>query len=309
MKSVVEAKGLVKKYDDRLVIDRVEIEIQQGECFGILGPNGAGKSTLMRMMYCSSTVTEGELYVLGLNVKKDSRQIKSRIGVIPQDDGLDVDFTVKENLQMFSKYYRMPPTISQKRVEELLRLVRLDDRKDEDVQNLSGGMRRRLAIARGMINQPELLFLDEPTSGLDPQARLWIWDFLRQIKSDLGSVILTTHYMEEAEHLCDRIAIMDHGKILAIGSPKSLIENQIGKEVVDFDCTKSDLFYYTNRLKEKNYHYNVIRNTVTVYLPETNEGKKVIDFISSPKMTLRKPTLNDVFLKIAGHELREDINL
>lgn len=307
-RSVIEAKGLVKKFDEKAVVNKIELEIYRGECFGILGPNGAGKSSLLKMMYCSSKVTAGELYVLGLNVKKNFREIKGRIGVIPQDDGLDTDFSVIENLEVFARYFELSPVISQKRINDLLKMVRLDERKNDSIDQLSGGMRRRLAIARGMVNNPELIFMDEPTSGLDPQARLWIWDFLKKIKSEMGTVVLTTHYMEEAEHLCDRIAIMDHGQILAIGSPKVLVENQIGREVVDFECSQSDLFYYTNRLKEKNYHYNVIRNTVSVYLPQSNEGKKVLDFVSSQRVTVRKPTLNDVFLKIAGHELREDIH-
>ncbi|GIL17509.1 MAG: ABC transporter [Oligoflexia bacterium] len=306
MKTVVEAKGLVKQFADKLVVEGINLEIHRGECFGILGPNGAGKTTTMKMMYCSSLVSSGELYVLGLNVKKNHREIKARIGVIPQEDGLDVDFTAKENLLIYSSYYNIDKQVAARRVDELLRLVRLEEDKDKFIHELSGGMRRRLAIARGMINQPELLFLDEPTAGLDPQARVWIWEFLRKIKAEMGTLIITTHYMEEAEQLCDRIALMDHGKVLSVGTPKELIAKYIGKEVVEFECSQKDLNYYLNRLRELGYKYQVIGRMVNIYILPEQEGKKVFDLISSPRMTIRRPTLNDVFLSLAGQYLHEE---
>lgn len=306
MKTVIEAKGLVKQFNDRIVVGGVDLEVRRGECFGILGPNGAGKTTTMKMMYCSSLVSSGELYVLGLNVKKNHRQIKSRIGVIPQDDGLDVEFTVKENLLLYSSYFNIDRQVSHRRVDELLRLVRLEDDKDKFISELSGGMRRRLAIARGMINHPELLFLDEPTAGLDPQARVWIWEFLRKIKAEMGTLVITTHYMEEAEELCDRIALMDQGKVLSVGTPKELIEKYIGKEVVEFECAQKDLNYYLNRLKELNFQYQVIGRMVNVYVKQDQDGKKAFEIVSSPRMTIRRPTLNDVFLSLAGQYLHEE---
>ncbi|MNJ93501.1 Daunorubicin/doxorubicin resistance ATP-binding protein DrrA [compost metagenome] len=304
--TAIEIKDLTKQYDDKIVVDGISLEIQKGECFGLLGPNGAGKTTTMKMMYCSVLVTSGELYVLGLNVKKNFREIKSRIGVVPQEDGLDPDFTVLENLIVYSNYHNIPPKEAELRAQALLRLMKLEEYQDRSVETLSGGMRRRLAIARGLINSPELIFLDEPTTGLDPQARIWIWDFFKHLKSEKSTLILTTHYMEEAEQMCDRVAIIDQGKILTIGKPKDLIRELIGKEVVEFDTNPVDLNYYLGRLREAGYSYQVIKNTVSVLVKENQEGRKVVDLIASDKIFIRKPTLNDVFLKLAGHQLRDE---
>lgn len=304
--TAIEIKDLTKQYDDKVVVDGISLEIQKGECFGLLGPNGAGKTTTMKMMYCSVLVTSGELYVLGLNVKKNYREIKSRIGVVPQDDGLDPDFTVLENLIVYSNYFNIPKKEAELRAQALLRLMKLEEYQDRSVETLSGGMRRRLAIARGLINSPELIFLDEPTTGLDPQARIWIWDFFKYLKSEKNTLVLTTHYMEEAEQMCDRVAIIDQGKILTIGKPKDLIRELIGKEVVEFDTNPVDLNYYLGRLREAGFAYQVIKNTVSVLVKENQEGRKVVDLIASDKIFIRKPTLNDVFLKLAGHQLRDE---
>lgn len=304
--TVVEIKELVKKYEDRAVVNGINLEIYKGECFGLLGPNGAGKSTMMKMMYCSALVTSGELYILGLNVKKNFREIKGRIGVVPQEDGLDPDLTVQENLLVYANFHQINKTTAAERTLALLRMMKLDEYADHQVDTLSGGMKRRLAIARGLINHPELLFLDEPTVGLDPQARMWIWDFFKQLKIQGRSVVLTTHYMEEADAICDRIAILDEGKILAIGKPKELIEEHIGKEVVEFETSPVDLNYYLGRLKSAGYLYQVIKSTVHVLIRGDQDGRKAMELFASNKIVLRKPTLNDVFLRIAGHELRED---
>lgn len=305
-KTVVEAKGLTKKYEDRTVVNGVQFEVYQGECFGILGPNGAGKTTMMKMMYGMNLITAGDLYVLGLNIKQSPRQVKSRIGVIPQEDGLDTDFTVLENLLLYASFHGLDKVVATHRAEDLLRVMRLDEYASKPVETLSGGMRRRLAIARGMINQPELLFLDEPTSGLDPQARIWIWNFLHKIKEDMGTVVMTTHYMEEAEQICDRVAIMDKGRILAIGKPKDLVNEFIGAQVVEFDVKDSDLNYYLNRLSTNGFQYQVIRNQVNVHLTEEQQAKDVLNIVSGRKVTMRVPTLSDVFLKLAGHDLRDE---
>ncbi len=302
----IEIKDVTKKYDDKIAVDGISLEIQKGECFGILGPNGAGKSTTMKMMYCSALVTSGELYVLGLNVKKNYREIKSRIGVVPQDDGLDPDFTVLENLLVYASYNNIIKSDAELRAQALLRLMKLEEYQDRSVETLSGGMRRRLAIARGLINSPEIIFMDEPTTGLDPQARVWIWDFFKNLKSEKSTLILTTHYMEEAEQMCDRVAIIDGGKILTVGKPKDLIRELIGKEVVEFDTNPVDLNYYLGRLRAEGYSYQVIKNTVSVLVKEHQEGRKVVDLIASDKIYIRKPTLNDVFLKLAGHQLRDE---
>lgn len=305
-KIAVELKDLTKKYDENLVVDGINLEIPKGECFGLLGPNGAGKSTTMKMMYCSVLVSSGELYVLGLNVKKNFREIKNRIGVVPQEDGLDPDFSVLENLLVYASYHEIPKTMASGKAQSLLRSMRLEEYSERSVETLSGGMKRRLAIARGLMNSPEVLFLDEPTTGLDPQARLWIWDFIRNLKNEKSTVILTTHYMEEAERLCDRVAIMDHGRILAIGKPSDLILEHIGIEVVEFETNPVDLNYYVGRLREGGYSYQVIQDTVMILINPTQEGRKAIELIASDKILIRKPTLNDVFLKLAGHQLRDE---
>lgn len=302
----IEIKDLTKKYDDKIVVDRLNLEIFKGECFGLLGPNGAGKSTTMKMMYCSALLTSGELYVLGLNVKKNYREIKSRIGVVPQEDGLDPDFTVLENLLVYSSYHNIPKSEANLRAQALLRLMKLEEYQDRSVETLSGGMKRRLAIARGLINSPEVVFMDEPTTGLDPQARLWIWDFFRHLKSENSTLVLTTHYMEEAEQMCDRVAIIDQGKVLSVGKPQDLIKEFIGKEVVEFSTNPVDLNYYLGRLRAEGFAYQVIKDTVSVLVKENQEGRRVIDLIASDKIYIRKPTLNDVFLKLAGHQLRDE---
>ncbi|MBO9668614.1 MAG: ABC transporter ATP-binding protein [Bdellovibrio sp.] len=302
----IEIKDLTKKYDDKVAVDGIDLEIYKGECFGLLGPNGAGKTTAMKMMYCSALVTSGELYVLGLNVKKNFREIKSRIGVVPQEDGLDPDFTVLENLLVYASFHNLPAAEADLRAQALLRLMKLEEYQDRSVETLSGGMKRRLAIARGLINSPEVIFLDEPTTGLDPQARLWIWDFFKHLKSEKSTLVLTTHYMEEAEQMCDRVAIIDDGKILTIGKPRDLIRELIGKEVVEFDTNPVDLNYYLGRLRAEGFAYQVIKDTVSVLVKENQEGRRVVDLIASDKIFIRKPTLNDVFLKLAGHQLRDE---
>ncbi len=302
---VIEAKGLVKKYDEKKVVDNIHFLIKKGECFGVLGPNGAGKTSTMKMMYCSAEITQGELFVAGYNVKNNSREIKARIGVVPQEDGLDPDFTVLDNLLVYSGYHGLKKHVAKEKSLELLRFVRLEEYADRHVETLSGGMKRRLVIARSLLNKPEVLFLDEPTTGLDPQARVWIWDFLSSLKKEGVTLVLTTHYMEEAEYLCDSLAIMDHGKILTTGTPKDLITNNIGNEVVEFEVKASDISYYTNRVHTAGYDYQAIKNRICVFVKEGQEGRQVMDLISSPSVTVRKPGLNDVFLKLAGYELRD----
>jgi lipooligosaccharide transport system ATP-binding protein len=303
----LEIKGLTKKYGDKVVVNGVSLQIMKGECFGILGPNGAGKSTLMKMLYGSVNPLEGDLYVLGLNSRKSILEVKSRIGVVPQEDGLDVEFTARENLLIYSRFYGIDTKIAQQRVEELLRLMRLEEVSDHYVQSLSGGMKRRLAIARGMINRPDLLFLDEPTTGLDPQARLWIWGFLKKIKADMGTVVVTTHYMEEAENICDRIAIMDQGIVLALGTPAQLVDRHVGIEVVEFESDTRHAQYDIDRIKNKGLDFQVIGTTVRIYVKSGSNGRDVLSLISSQEITIRRPNLNDVFLKLAGHDLREEI--
>jgi len=302
---IVEIKQVYKKFGELVAVNGVSLEIKKGECFGLLGPNGAGKSTLMKMMYGSILLSDGELYVLGLNVKKFADEIKTRIGVVPQDDGLDSDFSVSDNLRLCAEYNNIKKDTAEERIRTLLRLVRLEDQEAQPIEHLSGGMRRRLALARGLVNSPEVLFLDEPTTGLDPQARLWIWDFFKNIKQMNGTLILTTHYMEEAEQVCDRIAIMDHGKILALGTPGELIKEHVGEEVVEFNTNTVDLNYYLGRLKQAGLSFQTFQNTVCVMLKNGQKAEQVLSSISSDKIVVRKPSLNDVFLKLSGHQLRD----
>lgn len=305
-KIIVEAKGLAKRISDTPIVAGIDFQVYQGECFGILGPNGAGKSTTMRMMYGSSVATGGELYILGLNSKSSMKAIRARIGIVPQEDGLESEFTVAENLELFSRYHGVDPEVSLRRSDELLKLMRLEEHGDQFVRSLSGGMKRRLAIARSMVNHPELLFMDEPTSGLDPQARIWIWTFLKRLRAEMGTVILTTHYMEEAEQVCDRIAIMDKGKILSIGEPQQLIRDHIGAQVVEISIPRQDLQYYLARLATKNFRYQVIQDQINVHLRADEPSKDVLQIAEGLKVTLRNPTLSDVFLKLAGHDLRDE---
>ncbi|MCC6277156.1 MAG: ABC transporter ATP-binding protein [Oligoflexia bacterium] len=301
---VAEARGLTKKYGEKTVVNGISFQIKKGECYGLLGPNGAGKTSTMKMMYGATPISGGELHILGLDATSKSSEIKKRIGVVPQDDGLDTDFTVLENLIIYGSYHNLPSEVAQSRGRELLRFMSIDEKSQASVDTLSGGMKRRLAIARGMINQPEMLFLDEPTTGLDPQARLLIWDNLRGLKKQGMSMVLTTHYMEEAYQICDRLAIMDHGKFLCEGRPKDLVRDHIGKEVVEFSCEEKDKKYLSDKVREK-FDYQVIRNRFHLFIKENQEGKDAMGLIPTDYLTIRKATLEDVFLKVAGHDLRD----
>jgi lipooligosaccharide transport system ATP-binding protein len=301
---VAEGRSLVKKYGEKIVVNGIHFQIKRGECFGFLGPNGAGKTSTMKMMYCASPVSAGSLHVLGLDVTTHAQEIKKRIGVVPQDDGLDTDFTVLENLIIYASYHNIPREMAEKRARELLRFMLIDEKSSSPVEELSGGMKRRLAIARGMINGPEMLFLDEPTTGLDPQARLLIWDNIRKLKREGMSMVLTTHYMEEAEQICDRLVIMDHGKFLCEGKPQDLIKEHIGHEVVEFTCEEADKNYLIEKVKS-HYDFQVIRNRFHLFIKQGQDGKQALSMIPSDDMTVRKATLEDVFLKVAGHDLRE----
>jgi lipooligosaccharide transport system ATP-binding protein len=300
----VEAHSVVKRYGEKNAVDNVDFQIVKGQCFGILGPNGAGKSTTMKMIYGSVSLSAGELFVLGLNAKQNIREIKARIGVVPQEDGLDPDFSVLDNLLLFASYHRIPRNAAETKARELLRFMKLDEQWNSRVDSLSGGMKRRLAIARGLINNPSILILDEPTTGLDPQARIWIWERIKELKNQGTTLILTTHYMEEAEKLCDRLAIMDNGKIICNDSPQSLIKNIIGHEVVEFSCAPQDTDYLIGRVKST-YDYQVLQNGMRLFIKEGQDGKFAMSSIASENMTVRKSSLEDVFLKLTGHSLRD----
>ena len=221
--NIITVKGLTKYYGDLKAVDNIDFEIAKGECFGFLGPNGAGKTTVMGIVYCFMPPSIGDVKVFGMDVNKNPGEIKARIGVMPQEDNLDPDFSVFENLIVYARYFDIPKKESSKTAWELLDFVELRQKADVNIKDLSGGMKRRLLLARALVNNPEMLILDEPTTGLDPHSRLSVWEKLRQLKSKGTTLILTTHYMEEAERLCDRVAIMDSGRIVIIDSPINLM--------------------------------------------------------------------------------------
>jgi lipooligosaccharide transport system ATP-binding protein len=302
----IEARGLTKRYNDRSVVSGLNLEIAFGECFGLLGPNGAGKSTTLKMMYGSVLYDQGDLYVLGLNAKNSRREIKSRIGIVPQEDGLEIDFTVRENLDLYGRFHGLDRDSLTHRIEDLLKSTRLEEYADQYVTTLSGGFKRRLCIARALINNPRLLFLDEPTTGLDPQARMWIWNLLKELKGQMNTVVLSTHYMEEAEKICDRIAMIDNGKILAVGKPKDLVDELIGRQVLEFQVTENDVQYYVSRLRSHHFKFQVFGSQVNIHLQDEDDPKKAMNLIQGLKVSLRQSNLSDVFFKLSGHDLRSE---
>src|SRR5512137_1761493 len=232
---LIEATGLTKKYDDFTAVDNIDFKVFKGECVGFLGPNGAGKTTTVRMMYCFLPPTEGELIISGLSVHTNCRQIKAKVGVAPQEDNLDPDFSVIKNLTTYARYFDIPKEEALKRADAQLKFFQLEEKRNVPIMALSTGMKRRLIFARALLNQPQILLLDEPTTGLDPQARHLVWDEVRHLKKRQVTIILTTHYMDEAQILCDRILIVDHGKIIEQGTPTELIKKHVGSEVLELD--------------------------------------------------------------------------
>lgn len=302
---VLEAKGLTKQYHEKMVVDHLSFEVYQGECFGLLGPNGAGKSSTLKMMYGLSKISQGDVFLLGLNVKTHLREIKFRIGVVPQEDGLENDFTVLDNLLIFSSYYQIPQREALARVKKLLRSMRLEEFQNTKVEILSGGIKRRLAIARSMLHNPDFIFLDEPTTGLDPQSRYFAWDQIRDLKKAGKTFILTTHYMEEAENLCDRVAIIDKGKILTLGKPIELIAQHAGHQVVEVQLNPEEIPYYEKRLELQGYDFISLESRLTIYLHDNQSSQELLKVIQGDSYSIRKASLNDVFLKISGHSLRD----
>src|SRR5829696_304479 len=240
---MIHARGLVKRFGDLVAVDGIDLDVRRGEAFGFLGPNGAGKSSTMRMIGCVSPVSGGTLRILGRDPDADGPQIRARLGVVPQQDTLDLELTVRENVLIYGRYFGLTRRELRPKIDELLDFVQLTDRAGDKVEPLSGGMKRRLTIARSLVNDPDLLLLDEPTTGLDPQARHVVWDRLFRLKQRGVTLVLTTHYMDEAEQLCDRLVVMDHGRIVAQGSPRELIERYSTREVVEirFDDVRPEL--------------------------------------------------------------------
>jgi lipooligosaccharide transport system ATP-binding protein len=300
----VLARGLVKRYGDRAAVDGIDLDIPAGGCFGVLGPNGAGKTTTIRMITCVSPPTAGELQVLGGDVRGDRRSLKRRMGVVPQGMTLDTDLLVRENLVSFANYHDVPGAAAALRVDELLRFAQLSERANSRIEELSGGMQRRLLIARALVNDPELLVLDEPTTGLDPQARHFVWERLRSLKRYGKTLLLTTHYMEEAAQLCDRLVVIDHGRIIAQGSPQQLVRDNVPSRVVEVisDVSADDVRAAVGGAGRE---VERVGDRVLVYGDDsaTVAARVRAAGLGGSGLLLRDATLEDVFLRLTGHAL------
>ena len=301
----VVAHDLTKQFGDFTAVNGVDFTVEQGEVFGFLGPNGAGKSSTMRMIGAVSPVTSGSLTVLGLDPGTQGKQIRGRLGIVPQDDTLDMELTVEENLYIYGRYFDLPRKEIRVRIDELLAFAQLEKRRTSKVEPLSGGMKRRLTIARGLINRPDVLVLDEPTTGLDPQARHVLWDRLYRLKREGVTQIITTHYMDEAEQLCDRLVIMDHGKIVAEGSPRSLIEMHSPREVLEVRFAAGELDSAADRLEGVAKRLELLADRALLYTDDADHTMvEVANLGLVPESTVvRRSTLEDVFLKLTGRTL------
>ena len=303
MQPIIDVQHLFKKFQDTTAVDGVSFTVAPGEFFGLLGPNGAGKTTTIRMLYGFSPPTRGIIRIFGMDISRDWRKIKARIGVCQQDNTLDPDLTVEQNLVVFASYFSIPSREAADRTGELLEFFALSNRRNAKVADLSGGMIRRLILARSLVNRPDLLILDEPTTGLDPQSRHQVWDRLERLKASGLSIVLTTHYMEEASRLCDRLVIVDSGKILVDGSPEALIAAHAGRHVIELGGPDQALRDY---LKAQQVPHDDLGQRVILYSPQGQDLSAAIrDDFCHEKCTFRNGTLEDVFLRLTGRELRE----
>ena len=302
---LISARHLVKRFGDFVAVGGIDVEVERGESFGFLGPNGAGKSSTMRMIGCVSPVTEGRLRIFGLDPAVDGKQIRARLGVVPQMDQLDEQLSVENNLILYGRYFDIPRAECKRRAKELLEFVQLSDRAKSNVEPLSGGMKRRITIARSLINEPELLLLDEPTTGLDPQARHVLWDRLYRLKQRGVTLVLTTHYMDEAEQLCDRLVVMDQGKIVAMGSPRELIQQHSPREVLELRYSAGTNDERAADVDGIGHRREVLPDRVLIY---ADDGEAALAEVhargSRPESALvRRSSLEDVFLRLTGRSL------
>jgi lipooligosaccharide transport system ATP-binding protein len=305
--SLIRARGLTKKFGEFTAVDGVDFDVQPGEAFGFLGPNGAGKTSTMRMIGCTSPISDGELSVLGLDPRRHGPQIRARLGVVPQADTLDNELTVRENLIIYGRYFGLPREECARRADELLDFVQLSDRGKDLVEPLSGGMKRRLTIARSLINEPDLMLLDEPTTGLDPQARHLLWDRLYRLKQRGVTLVLTTHYMDEAEQLCDRLVVMDKAKIVAEGSPQQLIERYSTREVAEFRFAPGIGETLDGKFDGLAQRIEKLPDRILLY---ADDGEDVVIAarergLHPETVLVRRSTLEDVFLRLTGRSLVE----
>ena len=303
--SLIVAHNLVKRFGDFTAVNGIDVEVRRGEAFGFLGPNGAGKSSTMRMISCVSKPSDGTLRIFGLDPVTDGARIRARIGVVPQMDTLDTELSVQENLWIYGRFFDLSRAECRRRTKELLEFAQLTDRADSVVDNLSGGMKRRLSIARSLINEPELLLLDEPTTGLDPQARHVLWDRLYRLKQQGVTLVLTTHYMDEAEQLCDRLVVMDQGRIVAEGSPRSLIEQYATREVLELRFAAGTNEAEGPRAEGLGTRTEVLPDRVLVY---TDDGEGALAEahhrgLQPESALVRRAGLEDVFLLLTGRTL------
>jgi lipooligosaccharide transport system ATP-binding protein len=306
--TLVRARGLTKRFGDFTAVDGIDFELHRGEAFGFLGPNGAGKSSTMRMLGCVSPPSGGELSILGLDPVRDGSAIRARLGVVPQEDTLDVELTVQENLLIYGRYFGLPRQVIRERTARLLDFVQLSDRAADQVEPLSGGLKRRLTIARSLINEPDILLLDEPTTGLDPQARHVVWDRLFRLKQQGVTLILTTHYMDEAEQLCDRLVVMDHGTFAAAGSPRELIDTYSTPEVLELRFDPSTHEQAAEKLTAvPAERMEVLADRILLYIPNGDAALASTHDLGLDPVTslVRRSTLEDVFLRLTGRRLED----
>jgi lipooligosaccharide transport system ATP-binding protein len=301
---LIKAESLTKKFGDFTAVDHIDFEVYKAECVGFLGPNGAGKTTTVRMIYCFLPLTDGKLEVAGMDVSTHSREIKSLVGVAPQEDNLDPDFTVMKNLLVYARYFDLPKEEAANRASEQLKFFQLQEKQGVQIVELSTGMKRRLIVARALINEPRILLLDEPTTGLDPQARHLVWDEIRALRKRGVTIIITTHYMEEAAELCDRILIMDNGKIIEQGHPAELVKKHAGEDVLEFDMNQQLVDALKAELPD--VEIEVFGERVHVFTTQAHGVfERFLEKHRSTNVTIRNANLEDVFLKLTGRKLRD----
>ena len=302
--TIIKTQNLIKKFKDLLAVDDANLEVEKGECFGLLGPNGAGKTSLIRMITAVSPPTKGDIWVLGNDLKTHARQVKAILGVVPQQDNLDPDLTVLQNLTTFARYFNIPKNEALRRSMEVLSLFQLVDKRNSHIRELSGGMKRRLLLARGLINIPKIMILDEPTIGLDPQAKYLVWHKLTELKSQGVTQLLCTQNMEEATVLCDRAAIMHQGRILSLGTPKGLISRYVGNEVWEIEVSSGERDEVVKQFKSRGLDFEAAGNKIHVFHVEANESLKGL--VNFPEQLRQRPaTLEDVFFRLTGRSLAE----
>jgi lipooligosaccharide transport system ATP-binding protein len=302
---LILARNLTKRFGSFVAVDGVDFDVARGEAFGFLGPNGAGKSSTMRMIGCVSPVSDGTLRILGLDPGTDGPRIRARLGVVPQEDSLDLELTVRENLLVYGRYFDLPRRLIRERADRLLAFAQLLERADDKVDPLSGGMKRRLTIARSLINEPDVLLLDEPTTGLDPQARHALWDRLYRLKLQGVTLVLTTHYMDEAEQLCDRLVVMDKGRIAAAGSPRELIDRYSTREVLELRFAPGDHEAMADKVRDLAPRLEVLPDRLLLYTDDGDDAAAAVHArgLSPESMLVRRSTLEDVFLRLTGRSL------